>query len=192
MAPRRSRHSRLRVEDYLAAVGLFLVVVVALAVFGRGGAGASNRTAGLRCDTTPQLAVHYHAHLDLLYGGRPVPVPAQVGIIRGCRYWLHTNSADGVLHVEGPAAAATHQFTVGDFFWVWGQPLSGRQVAALKLGRGQELKAWLDGRPVAGEVGGLVLHPRDQVVLEVGPPFVPPPRFDWSSASARQEIARIG
>jgi hypothetical protein len=37
----------------------------------------------------------------------------------------------------------------------------------------------------------MVLHPHDDVVLEVGPPFVPPPRFDWSSASARQETARV-
>jgi hypothetical protein len=190
MARRRSRYSGLRLEDYLAALGLFLVVVVALAVLSRG--GASGRAASLRCDTTPQLAVHYHAHLDLLYGGRMVPVPGQVGIVQGCRYWLHTYSADGVLHVQGPAAAASRQFTVGDFFWVWGQPLSSQQVATMKVGPGQQLKAWLDGRPYAGDVAGLVLRQREEVVLEVGPPFVPPPRFDWTSASARQETARAG
>jgi hypothetical protein len=189
MARRRSRYSRLRLEDYLAALGFFLIVVVALAVLSRG--GAADRAASLRCDTTPQLAVHYHAHLDLFYAGRVVPVPGQVGVVQACRYWLHTYSADGVVHVQGPAAVASRQFTMGDFFWVWGQPLSSRQVATLKVGRGQQLKAWLDGRPYAGDVAGMVLHPRDEVVLEVGPPFVPPPRFDWSSASARQEMARV-
>jgi hypothetical protein len=190
MAPRSTRYSRLRLEDYLAAAGLFLVVVIALAVLGHG--GGSTKAAALGCDTAPQLAVHYHAHLDLLYQGRAVPVPAQVGIIRGCRYWLHTYSADGVLHVEAPAAAASRRFTVGDFFWVWGQPLTSRQVGTLKLARGQQLKTWLDGRPYTGEVSGLVLRPRDQVVLEVGPPFVPPPRYDWSSESARRGTATIG
>jgi hypothetical protein len=189
MARRRSRYSRLRLEDYLAALGFFLIVVVALAVLSRG--GASGRAASLRCDTTHQLAVHYHAHLDLFYAGRMVPVPGQVGVVQGCRYWLHTYSADGVVHVQGPAAVASRQFTLGDFFWVWGQPLSSRQVATLKVGHGQQLKAWLDGRPYAGDLAGMVLHPHDDVVLEVGPPFVPPPRFDWSSASARQETARV-
>src|SRR2546429_54800 len=106
MAPRRSRHSRLRLEDYLAAVGLFL-------------------------------------------------------------------------------------FAVGGLLGVGGQPLSSRQVGALRLGHGQQWKTWLDGRPFAGEVSGLVLRPRDQVVLEVGPPFVPPPRYDWNSESARRETSRV-
>lgn len=193
MAP-RSNYSRLRPEDYVAASGLVLIMVIVLAVAGHGGGGlpsASNRAAALGCDTTPQLAVHYHAHLDLIDAGRPVPVPAQVGIIHGCRYWLHTSSGDGVLHVEAPATAASRQFTVGDFFWVWGQPLSSRQVATLKLGPGRQLKTWVDGRPFTGEVSGLVLRPRYQVVLEVGPPFVVPPRFDWNSESARRETARV-
>jgi hypothetical protein len=190
MAPRRSVYSRLRPEDYVLAAGLFVAVLVALAVLGRG--GTSPRAAALRCDPHPQLAVHYHAHLDLLYEGRAVPVPAQVGIIQGCRYWLHTYSTGGVLHVEAPAEEARTQYTVGDFFWVWGQPLSSHQVATFRVGQGQQLRTWLNGRRYTDDVSGLVLHPRDQVVLEVGPPFVPPPAFDWSSSAASQETARLG
>jgi hypothetical protein len=183
-------YSRLRLEDYLAAAALFVVVVVALALLGRG--GVSPRAAAMRCDPNPQLAVHYHAHLDLLYQGRPVTVPPQVGIIQGCRYWLHTYSADGVLHVEAPAAESKQQYTLGDFFWVWGQPLSRQQMATFNVGRGQQLQTWVNGRRFDGDPQGVVLHARDRVVLEVGPPFLPPPAFDWSSPDAVQEVARLG
>jgi hypothetical protein len=42
-----------------------------------------------------------------------------------CFAWLHTHSADGIIHTESPV---TRTFTLGEFFDVWGQPLSSRQV----------------------------------------------------------------
>lgn len=188
MAPRSSIYRRLRLEDYLAVAGIFLAVLVVLAVLNRGGTASRS---SMSCDPKPQLAVHYHAHVTLVENGRIVPIPAGVGVTRGCRFWLHTNSADGVVHVEAPALAARREFTVGDFFGVWGQPLTSRQVAGMKLGRGEQLKVWADGRPFTGEVAKLALGPNDQVVLEVGSLFVSPPRFDWTSPPARHEIARV-
>ena len=38
-----------------------------------------------------------------------------------CMYWLHTRAADGLIEVQSPVP---RQFTLGDFFAIWNQPLS--------------------------------------------------------------------
>ena len=40
--------------------------------------------------------------------------------------WLHTHTADGINNIESPVRRT---FTLGDFFAIWGQPLSSTQVA---------------------------------------------------------------
>ena len=84
--------------------------------------------AGIACDAMEGGRVHIHQHVVLLDHGKPVPIPDNVGQVpaRGCLYWLHTHTPDGVIHVESPQART---FTLGDFFAVWGQPVSRTQVA---------------------------------------------------------------
>src|SRR5918911_4626688 len=76
--------------------------------FARGSqAGAS--IDGISCQSE-MLNYHIHAHLTLYKDGKPVPLPANVGIpysqaIGGqhyCLYWLHTHDASGVIHIESP------------------------------------------------------------------------------------------
>src|SRR5262249_26867944 len=74
-----------------------------------------------------ELAVHYHAHLDVLVNGQPVPVPADLGIDEARRLIspLHTHDDTGVIHIE---SATNAPFTLGQFFAEWGQPLRATQV----------------------------------------------------------------
>jgi hypothetical protein len=166
-----------------------LAVFLGLAVLGRGSAKGAGGAVAVGCDAARQTAVHYHAHLDLFQEGRRVPVPAQVGITARCVYWLHTEQPAGILHIAAPASARTRLFTLGDFFTIWGQPLSGGQVASMYAGPGHQLKVWQDGRPYTGALQGLVLRPHTQVIIQVGPPFVSPPAYDWRSPGARRESA---
>jgi hypothetical protein len=48
-----------------------------------------------------------------------------------CFYWLHTHAADGVIHIESPVQRA---YTLGDFFYEWGQP-SARTARTRPPGR---------------------------------------------------------
>jgi hypothetical protein len=168
----------------LAVVAIFLVVAVALVVLYRStaGSGTSNAqpVANVSCDAGEQLATHYHAHLDILYQGQPVKVPAQIGIKPTCFYWLHTHDDTGVIHIEAPQSQASRQFKVGDFFKVWGQPLTSTQVATIKLSSGEQVKAWVNGTPYTGNPADIPLASKEQIVLEIGPPYVePPPTYTW-------------
>ena len=77
------------------------------------------------------LETHYHAHLTLLRNGKQVKVPAFIGIDfkHQCLYWLHTHDATGIMHIESPD---TRTYTLGNWFDVWGKPLSKTQAAGLK------------------------------------------------------------
>ena len=173
----------------LAVGGLVLVIFVVLLVLNRGSAKGAGARAQVGCDAAAQVAIHHHAHLDLFRNGRRIPVPAGVGTTPKCVYWLHTNQASGIVHVAAPASAGSRLFTLGDFLTVWGQPPPSAQAGILQIGSGQQLKVWQDGRPFTGSPAALVLSPHTQVVVELGPPFVATPGFDWRSPAAVREGA---
>lgn len=161
-----------------------MVILVGLVVWYRvssAGSGPSGQpVANINCDASEQLASHYHAHLTIVNKGQPVNVPAQIGIQPTCFYWLHTHDDTGIIHIEAPKREATRQFTLGDFFQVWGQPLSKKQVATLGVGANDQLKVWVDGQPYTGDPSKIVLKSHEQIVIEIGPAFVdPPPTFTW-------------
>lgn len=165
--------------------GAFAITIIALLVAIK----IANTTflpspvAGVSCQAGEQLAVHYHAHLTIIYDGTSANVPAQIGIKSKCLYWLHTHDTTGVIHIEAPKSAAGRQFTLGDFFAVWQQPLGPRRVATLSVPSGQSLKVWVDGRSYTRALSGIVLNSHTDVVLEIGPPFVePPPQFTWPAS----------
>ena len=138
--------------------------------------------ASIQCQTGEQLAVHYHAHLDILYKNQPVIIPANTGIPAGssCLYWLHTHDETGIIHIEAPKPQANRKFTLGDFFAVWGQPLSRSKVATIPVGSGNDLKVWVNGTPYTGDPSKIVLTEKEQIVIEIGPPFTdPPPAVNW-------------
>lgn len=54
-------------------------------------------------------------------------IPARVGL-EGCAYELHTHDRTGVIHFE---TAAYHKVRLGDFFEVWGEPLTATNVAGV-------------------------------------------------------------
>jgi hypothetical protein len=80
---------------------------------------ATRTIDGIQCNTMEQAAFHIHAHLDIFINGKPTTVPSQIGINSdaGCLYWLHTHDDSGVIHIEAPLE---REFTLGNFFDVWG------------------------------------------------------------------------
>jgi hypothetical protein len=102
-------------------------------------------SAGLQPETKETLTFHVHAHLDVLVDGRPVLVPAGIGInvedagvkhgqsnggptyggIAGyaqpCISPLHTHYESGVIHTES-GTNVSHR--LGQFFTEWAVKLS--------------------------------------------------------------------
>jgi hypothetical protein len=198
----RKKKSRQRDLPILPlAVGGVVVVVLAVLIFAYvrqgGGAAPTNSpgstaatVANIPCDSGEHFDIHYHAHLTLTYQGQQTTIPAGVGIDPSvpCIHWLHTHATSGIIHIEAPASSASRKFTLGDFFAVWGQPLSSQQVGAYAISSPDQLRAWVNGQPYTGDPAKIVLESHTAVVLEVKPTSSsPPPAFNWHDPAVVQE-----
>jgi len=175
----RARQTRLRILAAVAGLAAAAVVVLAVVAFTGGqtsqqvrGMATGATVDGIKCQTSEQVAYHIHAHLAIYASGDPQAVPAGIGIPGGrCLYWLHTHDATGVIHVESPAQRA---YTLGQFFDIWGQPLSTSQV-----GRASgQVTVFLNGKRFSGDPRSIKLTPHALIQLDVGK-VVPPQPFTF-------------
>lgn len=154
-----------------------MVAIVAIVFATR--AQAAPTIAGIQCNQSEGAVTHIHQHLAIYDKGTPVAVPAGIGIddARSCLFWLHTHDASGVIHVESPNRGAT--YTLGQFFDVWGQPLSGTRVASVTATGSHRVRAYVNGHLYAGDPRAIPLTAHERITLEVGPPWVTPPSFTF-------------
>lgn len=146
-------------------------------------ASAAPTIDGIQCVATEGAVTHIHQHLTIDDAGKLVPIPQGIGInnTTGCLFALHTHSPDGIIHVESPTTA---QNTLGQFFDIWGQPLSRTQVASTTAGHGQSVRAYINGRLYTGNPRAIPLTAHALITLEVGPPWAPPTtRFSWPAGT---------
>ena len=131
-------------------------------------ASAAVRAAGLPMLGEEKLAVHYHAHLDVIIDGQPVPVPAGLGIdeARHLIAPLHTHDPSGIVHIE---SATDVPFTLGQVFTEWGQPLGAGRIGSFTVPSGQEIRVYRNGQQVTGDPAKVVLKAHDEIVVWVGP-----------------------
>jgi hypothetical protein len=142
---------------------------------------------GIQCKPVEQLAYHIHAHLAVFDDGRLYMLPGGVGIpgsqeeesqygpvaVGGkCYFWLHTHTSDGVIHIESPTRTI---YTLGDFFDVWRQPLTGDRVASLR----GKITAFVNGKPWRKSPRSIPLLPHEDIQLEIGEPPPPLVTVDW-------------
>jgi hypothetical protein len=135
---------------------------------------------GIHCDAAEQMAMHIHQHVAITDHGMPVVIPDDVGRPLGvqCFYWLHTHTPDGIIHVEAPSLRS---FTLGQFFDVWGQPLTRKNVAGAKPRPGERVVVYVDGKLYTGDPRAIELTQHLDVAIRVGPPYGAPPPFSaWN------------
>ena len=133
---------------------------------------------GIHCDSMEGAVMHIHQHLTIYDHGKKFVVPANIGIpvVGSCLYWLHTHASDGIIHVESPKMRS---FTLGQFFDIWGQPLTATNVAGIKVKKGQ-VRAYVNENQYRADPRTIDLLEHSDIVLEVGPPFRIPAQFkDW-------------
>jgi len=131
---------------------------------------------GMSCDAQEGQRIHIHQHLVILDHGKTTPIPASIGIPAGkrCIYWVHTHTPDGIIHIEAPL---DRSFTLGDFFMIWGEPLTRSQVATAKAPKGESLKVWVNGKQYKGDPRKIPLVAHADIVIQAGPPFSKPAAF---------------
>jgi hypothetical protein len=118
---------------------------------------------GIQCLGSEQLKFHNHAHLSVFVNGEQRTVPAFIGIAPdgSCLYWLHSHTPDGVIHMESPVSRT---FTLGNYFDIWGQPLSSSQVGPEK----GSVTAFVNGKKVTGDPRDIRLDEHANIQLDVG------------------------
>jgi hypothetical protein len=124
---------------------------------------------GLQALTGEGQAQHTHQHLDLYVDGRQVTIPTDIGINRTAGFLspIHTHDATGIIHVESPVV---RNFTLGEFFDVWGVRFDAHCVGGVCDGSGRVLSVFLNGRPYTGDLRALVLMAHEEIVVAVGAP----------------------
>ena len=132
---------------------------------------------GIKCERSEKVVFHIHAHLAIFVKGKQKQVPYGIGIgppLRGtngpagpfvsqgsCFAWMHTHAGDGIIHLEAPKQLT---FTLGEFFDLWGEKLSGTQVGPAH----GKVTALVNGKVVGGDPRAIVLKDHELVQLDVG------------------------
>ncbi len=147
---------------------------------------------GIKCERNAKLVFHVHAHLTLVVDGAARAVPAGIGIwpplgpqnyrhgqfgvtSENCLSWLSTRYADGLVHVE---SSVQRSFVLGDFFDVWGQPLSRTRVGPAE----GAVTAIVNGNVWTGDPRRIPLESHTQIQLQVGEPLVAPGSIEFPGA----------
>jgi hypothetical protein len=128
------------------------------------------------CGPTEVFTRHEHAHLTIVMRGQLRPVPANIGITATQICWLHTHDSSGIIHIE---AGDNRTFTLAEFFGVWRQPLSQTVIDGESVGSGESIQATVNQQPFPGSPETIALKDHQDIVLELGPPFVQIPPYVW-------------
>ncbi|MDB5869372.1 MAG: hypothetical protein JWP96_1704 [Polaromonas sp.] len=154
--------------------------------------GRGQVVQGLSCvkPTKPSAAYDY-AHLNLLVDGQLIAVPDNIGLASpgnseiadpalreiGCYYPMATNDTSGKIRTQ-PGSV----YTLGQFFALWGQPLSYGNVAGYA---GKPVKVFIrDGATLTeytGDLNTLPLNPNREITIEIGTEVSEIPRFEWTN-----------
>jgi hypothetical protein len=159
------------------------------ALAGTASAAKGQTVDGIQCNTMEQAVLHIHAHVTIFVNGAPRAVPLGIGIpeaqiqntpqgafvVSGkCFYWLHTHSADGIIHIESPT---DRTFTLGNLFDLWGQPLSRTQLGP----ESGTVVALYNGSVFTGNPRDIPLTRHAQIQLMIGKPLVSPVQITFPS-----------
>lgn len=98
-------------------------------------------------------------------------VPGNTGIRDECLFWLHTHEDGGLMHVEAPEDAG---FTLGQFFVVWGEPLSEMELLDGVADAEHQITTTVNGEPFQGDPSTIALRDEQTIVLQYGPPLGTP------------------
>ena len=134
---------------------------------GTGGTGAD--VDGLACtsNTTPTYQVN--AHLAIIYNGQWVQAPKNVGVASSCTYEMSTSDHTGTVHI---GSTSVKNYTLGNFFDIWGEPLTSTNVAGLT----GDVVAYIndngESRRYMGDLRAISLTSHRAVTLQIGTPAI--------------------
>jgi hypothetical protein len=111
-------------------------------------------------------AAHFHPQIKVYANGKQVKVPPNIGIdplnppadMAG----LHTHDDSGTIHNEAGTSSR-----LGQFFAVWGVPLSSKQLGPYGATKRKKVQLWVDTKP-SRAFGELQLKDGQHIVVAYG------------------------
>jgi len=129
-------------------------------------------------------ALQVDANLRIFVRGEPVAVPKDIGIDGTTNTSLQTRDSTGTMHV---GSQTPFDFTLGEFFDVWGVRLTDTCVGGYCASSNETLQAFVDGNEVPGNPRDVPLNDKAVIVLTFGTPDqLPSPipsTFDFTSTT---------
>jgi hypothetical protein len=206
---RQIRNQRIRMASIVGGVVLLVALLVVVLVTTHqspsptGSAGLRPARGqvvdGMECTGSEQLVFHIHAYLKVYVNGEQVTAPPGVGIVapagsgesalgsdglKTCIYPLHVHDGEpDVIHIESPIKKT---YTLGNFFDIWGQPLSATKVMDKTVDSAHQVKYYVFDK--AGKMTQVTTDPRaialadheTVVILYNSPTVQPTPFSDWA------------
>ena len=121
----------------------------------------TSREMALTCTSDMATQFHIHPHLKIEINGVGQIIPANVGITSVCMNSIHTHDASGTLHIESPVKK---DFTLGDFFAVWGKEFNKNQILDYKTDTGATITLTVNGKAV-DTYEDTVMNDNDVIVI---------------------------
>ncbi|MBU6486679.1 MAG: hypothetical protein KGQ57_02515 [Burkholderiales bacterium] len=149
--------------------------------------GQGQPVGTLNCATAGNS--YSYTHLSIFMNGTQVAVPANIGTVaptlaapKGCVYPLNTVDETGKIRMDTTSGAS---YTLGQFFSIWGEPLTTTNVAGLQA---SSVTVYVnDGGTLTkytGDLASLVLPPHGEVTIVLGTPLAQIPTYTWSDPPA--------
>ncbi|HCY61669.1 MAG TPA: hypothetical protein DHV59_02250 [Oxalobacteraceae bacterium] len=144
-----------------------------------GGTGAPVGSLACAADLIANLDLN--THLSIYRNGEQLILPQGIGristITPACDYEVHTHDRSGTIHT---ASTEYKRFTLGDFFAIWGQPLSLTNVAGFT---DAPIVIYIedkgDLRRFIGNPTTIDLASHRSIVIQIGTPLTEIPTYDW-------------
>ncbi len=105
--------------------------------------------------------LHIHPELRIAVRGKNVEFPSNIGLSFNCHRVLHTHDTTGTIHVE---PNYKQDFTLGDFFAVWGKPFSRGQALEYRADAAHRIVMTVDGA-TSDAYGELILKDKQKIEI---------------------------
>ena len=117
--------------------------------------------------STEGEVLHIHQHLDISIDGKPVQVPADIGIneTQGFISSIHTHDLTGIIHVESPTIQV---FTLGQFFDTWGVRFTAYCIGGYCNTPDKSLKVYVNGKLSSADPRDIVLEDHEEIFVFFG------------------------
>jgi hypothetical protein len=139
--------------------------------------GNGSQVDGVICGAGMAETFHVHSHVAIFNNGQWLQFPQQVGILPQCNYELHTHDNTGIIHIETPNMK---DFTLGEFFDIWGMPLSSTNVAGITS---NNIVIYIndngDVRRYTGDPRAIPLTSLRDITFQIGSPIATLPTYSW-------------